>query len=288
MKSRMLRTAWPVGHAPGLKAIHDKLEEIPEAYRELYTEKNGKWELTGIAGVKTEADVNRLQTALNKEREEHKATKEKLSAWGDLDVDDVHAKLDGLPALEAAAKGKLDDAKIEEIVQQRVEGTINSRVKPLERQILGLTKERDTAVAERDALSTEKRTRLITDDVRKALVDGKVIPEAQEDALILAERIFEVNEAGNVVTKEGGMSARDWLADMQPKRAHWWPANNGQGGRAGSGGGSLMADNPWSAGNWNLTKQGEYIRQHGREKAAQAAKAAGSQIGATQPPKAKS
>ena len=39
-----------------LKVIHDTLEDIPEAYRELYSEKNGKWELTGIVGLVTQAD----------------------------------------------------------------------------------------------------------------------------------------------------------------------------------------------------------------------------------------
>ena len=40
-----------------LQATHDKLDDIPEAYRDLYTERDGKYELTGIAGIKTAADV---------------------------------------------------------------------------------------------------------------------------------------------------------------------------------------------------------------------------------------
>ena len=35
-----------------LKTIYDNEEDIPEGFKELYTEKNGKWELTGVQGVK--------------------------------------------------------------------------------------------------------------------------------------------------------------------------------------------------------------------------------------------
>ncbi len=45
-------------------------------------------------------------------------------------------------------------------------------------------------------------------------------------------------------------------------------------------------DNPWSAENWNITKQGALIKVMGLDGAARMAKAAGSHIGATRPTKA--
>ena len=44
-------------------------------------------------------------------------------------------------------------------------------------------------------------------------------------------------------------------------------------------------DNPWGQA-WNLTRQGQYIREHGEAKAAELAARVGSKIGATKPTKA--
>lgn len=273
-----------------LKDIHDKVDEIPEEFRSLYTEKGGKWELTGISGVKTSADVARLQEGLTKERNEHKATKDKLAAWGDLKPEEVTAKLDLIPELEAAAKGKLDDAKVEEIVARRVEGTIKSKLAPVERENARLKAEAAEAKALAELLQGEKKQRKVHDSVRAALVASKAIPEAHEDALLLADRVFEVAEDGRTVTRDNvgvtpGLEPSAWIAEMQEKRPHWWPGSSG-GGAGGSGrggGGGAGAGNPWSAAGWNMTAQGAYLRTNGRAAAEQMAKAAGTTIGGPRP-----
>ena len=118
-----------------LTAVVEKIDDIPEQYRDLYTEKGGKFELTGITGIKTTADVQRVQQALDNERNAHKETKASFEPFKDWKFEDVQAQLDRLPELEAAAKGKLDEAAIEEMVERRVHGTLTSRTAPLERQI---------------------------------------------------------------------------------------------------------------------------------------------------------
>ena len=77
--------------ADTLTASYDKQEDIPETadFRALFTEKNGQWELTGITGIKTQADVDRVQVSLTKERDDHKTTKTSLAVWSDLDHEDV-------------------------------------------------------------------------------------------------------------------------------------------------------------------------------------------------------
>lgn len=274
-----------------LKDVHDSLDEIPEQYRDLYTEKGDKWELTGISGVKTTADVERLQSALAKERNDHKQAREQLKPWADFDYDEVQQKLDRIPELEAAAKGKLDDAGIEEMVEKRVSATLKSRTAPLERENKTL-KERMAELEEKaNALEGEKKRRSLHDTVRKALAEHKVIPEAHEDALMLAERVFEETEDGKHITKEGvgitpGMDPAGWLSELQDRKPHWWPGSTG-GGARGSGGGGITggAGNPWSADGWNMTKQGQYLREHGREKAERMATAAGTSVGGPRPKK---
>jgi hypothetical protein len=274
-----------------LKAVHDSIDEIGEQYRDLYTEKNGKYELTGIQGVKTEADVARVQTALEKERTDHKETRDRLGVWGDLDHEEVMGKLDRFPELEAASKGNLDEAEIEKIVQRRVEGTINSQVAPLERQLKQLTKERDEVVQTRDNLLGEKRQRVIHDNVRTALTAAKVVPEAFDDALMLAERVFEIRDDDSaVVTRDNvgvtpGIAADVWLQELQERRPHWWPGSQGGGARGtGPGTGGMYADNPWSHENWNMTAQGRVVREKGMERAEAMAKAAGTTVGGQRPP----
>ena len=63
-----------------LKALYDHTDEIPKMYRDLFTEREGVYELTGIEGLRTQSDVDRLQGSLRKERADHKTTRDKLSA----------------------------------------------------------------------------------------------------------------------------------------------------------------------------------------------------------------
>lgn len=260
-----------------LKTIYSSQDEIPEQHRDLFTERNGQWELTGVEGIKTQADVDRLQTALNKERSDHKETKTSLDKFNGLDPDEVHAQLDKIPALEAAASGKaqeLDEAQRRQLLA------------PLERQIANLTKERDDAVVERDSLKGERRSDKIRAALTDAAVKGKIIDTALDDVLLYGERVFDLNEDGSIIVKDGvgftpGIDPNSWLQDMQAKRPHWWPPSQG-GGAGGSGGVGSDGPNPWRKDQWNMTEQGRIYREN-PERAAQLAKMAGTTIGGPQP-----
>lgn len=273
-----------------LKDTHEKIEEIPEEFQSLYTEKDGKWELTGIQGVKTQGDVDRISTSLTKERNEHKATKEKLTIWADFDHEEVVKKLDKIPELEAAAKGKLDEAQIEEIVARRVDGTIRSKLAPVERKNKELSKENGELKEDNTKFKSADRTRSIHDSVRKALTSSKVLPDAQEDALILADRCFEIREDdGKIVTRDNigitpGLDASGWLSEIQERKRHWWGESVGGGSKGSSPGTGIPGGkNPWSAEHWSLTEQGRVFKEHGKERCEQLAKAAGVAFGDTKP-----
>lgn len=268
-----------------LKHQYDNQDDIPEEYRGIYSEKAGKWEPTGISGIRTQADVDRLQSALDKEKNDHKQVREKLAAWGDLgEVDDVHKKLDRIPELEAAAKGKLDENEIETIVQKRVEGTIRSQLLPVERQLKKVTTERDDLLSKNQDFVKKENQRLIHDAADRAggPEGEKLEPGAIYDFRDFAEKVMHVGEDGTPVTKEGvgvtpGIGAKELLAEMRPKRPHWWPGSVGT-GSAGSGpraGVGAGPDNPWSHAGWNMHKQGLYFKEHGMEKAQEMAKMAG-------------
>lgn len=264
-----------------IRALYDSPDEIPEAFRPLYEERDGKHHLAQIEGLVTEADVQRVRRALEQERTSHSGVKTQLKALlGDRKVEDVQALLDRVPELEAAAAGKIDETKLNEIA----EGRVRTRLAPFERKVNELT----TALTERDqkiqAFEQERTQRTISDAVRAAGVKSKVLDTAMEDVLLLAERHFEVTEDGKVVTKgeKGGFSPEVWLTDMAKARPHWWPPSAGGGARGGQGGVS-MAGNPWTGEGWNMTKQAQIIQAEGMAKAQEYARAAGTSVGGTRP-----
>lgn len=265
-----------------LKAVYENVADIPAGYEDLFTEKGGKWVFTGVEGIKTQADVDTLQGALTKERNDHKATKAKLTTFGDMDADEVHAKLDRITELEAAAGGKLDETKINEIV----EGRIKAKTAPLERE---LQKAKDALVEKDTAIKNfevQDIRRKVGDAVRSAATASKVRPEALDDALMLSERMFEIDESGAIVAKDNcgvtpGIDPATWLTEMQTKRPHWWPES--QGGGAGGGRGNIgSAANPFSADGWNMTEQGKIYKEN-PARAENLAKSAGTTVGGQRP-----
>jgi len=270
-----------------LKSIYEKKEDIPEGFESLFTEKNGKWELTGIAGMKTQADIDRIQEGLTKERNDHKETKAKLAPWDGLDHEETLANLDKIEEYKLAAGDKLDEDKINEMVESR----IVSRLAPHERKIVDLEKANGDLVGINGEFKKTENRRTIEDAVRKANSESqvKIIDGAMDDVLMNAHNMLEITEDGRIITRDkvGVMPMNDvngWLGEMIEKRAHWVPGSGGGGGDGDKGGGGGLGDNPYTRENWNKTKQAQYFRAHGAEKANKAAALAGTTVGGQRPP----
>lgn len=273
-----------------LKAWVDKLEDVPEAFRGEYTQVGEKFELsvdgaldlTPIKGLRQENGARRIS--------EKKAT-DTLKVWEplmkDRKPDEVLAILDRVPELEAAAAGKIDEKKISEMVETRV----GSKLAPVQRELTtlkGQLAEKDQTIA---GYQQKERTRAIHDDVRGAISKTQGFQgSAAEDALMLAERVFEVNDEGKVVTRDGvgvtpGIDATVWLTEMQQKRPHWWgPTQGGGAGGSGRNQGGGSGVNPWSHDGWNMTEQAKIYREN-PQRAEQMAKSAGTMLGGLKPKK---
>jgi hypothetical protein len=85
-----------------LKLIVDKLDDIPEALRGEYTEKDGKFHL-GVDGLE---DTGGLKTALQKERADRAAYEKQVKAWQGLGKSPDEIK----ELLEAQARADEDKA----------------------------------------------------------------------------------------------------------------------------------------------------------------------------------
>lgn len=261
---------------------YDSLDAIPSQVRHLYVKSGDKYVLIGAGQLKTQDDIERIQEGLRKEREDHKATKESLRKYNTIgDPEEVLKKLDRFDELESAAGDKIDEEKLNQMVEAR----IKTRTAPLERQITQLTEERDGLQTSVTEFKQKDTRRLIHDDIRKAGVAAKMRDSAVDDAL-LYDSIFTVDEhTGKVVTKDNvgvtpGIDAAVWLSEVKQNKPHWWPESKGAG--AGGGDGSGNVDNPFTAENWNLTEQGKIISAD-RNKAEQLARSAGTSIGGGKP-----
>jgi hypothetical protein len=283
-----------------LKTIYEKVEEIPEGYTDLYSERGGRFELTSVEGVKTQADIDRINAALAKERADHKAAREKLQKFGEIDPDTIPATLEELADAKARLESITKDGKInEEKVNERIEAAVNRAVGPLQRDKAAVERQLEAqrkATAEKEqavsALEQSIRETKIKNALRDAAIGQKVVATAIDDAVLVGASMFEITEGGAILTKDGvgvtpGLAPNEWYKDMMERRPHWWPASVGGGSRGGSGGPSTGRDNPWSAEGWNITAQGQVVRSQGEAKASEMAARVGSRLGATKPPATK-
>ncbi len=273
-----------------LELVYDTKEEVPEAHAELYTEVDGKYTLTGINGLVTKVDIDKLNTALGKERTDHKATKAKVAVWGDMDQTKVVADLAELTELRAAAEADDPDGKDKEVFEAKVNATAEARINAAktasDRTIAELTKVNEDQGVVIVGWETKETGRTIGDAVDKACKASKVIDTAIEDVKMLGGSIFEINDEGLVLTRDSvgvtpGIAPEIWLSEMQEKRPHWWPMSQG-GGSKGGGGAAGFPNNPFSGEHWNMTGQAQAINAD-RGKAERMASAAGTKIGGTRP-----
>ena len=269
-----------------LEASLDSIDDLPEDVKKEYVQQGDKFVLQ-VNGMKSVDDFTRLQNAHNKEKQDHGALKSRIKEhFGEEKFEDLRAKLDKLPELEAAAAGKID----EEAINKIVEGRVKTALAPVERERDNLKAKVGDLEGTVGDYKGKERTRSIHDEARKAATAAKMLPEAVDDFLLLADRIFEVREDdGKVVVKDNvgytpGIEASVLLTDLQSKRPHWWGSSSG-GGAGGNRDGDKGGANPWSHAGWNITEQGK-IMSSNPSRAQQLAKAAGHSdpATATKPP----
>lgn len=242
-----------------LNPVEASLDAIPEAFHVLYTQEGDSFKLTGVVGLKTDADIERLTGSLTKERNDHRLAKEALRPYIELgDIDTLKSSLTKLTELEAAGTGTFDENKVAEVAEARVKAL----VRPLEAEKTALQQQ----LAERDKLlqqhQAERNARLIRDAVEAEISKAKIVPEHREHVQLLAEKVFIVNDEGKVVTRENAgctpfLDVSVWLSERQPLNPYWWGQSQGGGSMGGSSTSYGGATNPWNPATLNLTKQGE-------------------------------
>lgn len=251
-----------------LKAIIDKLDDVEEAFRGLYAKKGEKFELQ-VEGMKTQGDIDRLQTSLTKERTEHTATKTalttaqtKLQTFEGINVDELPTQLERLKQLEATAGQTPTQKQIDEMVASRVAAELRTKVGPLERQLQEAKTQLGTVTKENEGLKGSITEGRIGDQLRSEATKAGMQGTAIDDFVSLSLKGFKLDEKGKAIT-EDGLDVTTFVSDQKKARPFLWPAGNGAGGTGADGKGGHTGPNPFKKGaTFNLTEQGRITREN--------------------------
>ena len=263
-----------------LKYNLDSLEGLEESLHAVYREEGGKYVLDA-EGVKPLADFDKINNALLAERKVSKQFKDVASAWESRfqgkSPDELAAALERIPLLEAESQGKVDATKHATVVEQ----TVKQRMATLELEITKLKQavtEREQSIASYQA--ADKR-RTIHDAVRvlaaKEGFQESSYASAEGALMLLAERHFTINGAGDVVVSDEskaytpGLGLREALGEV--KNQHGYLLKQSVGGGASGSSFNGSGTNPFKTN--NLTARGEFIKNNSIDKVNAAVKAAG-------------
>lgn len=261
-----------------LKYEIDSLEELDANLHNLYVQTGDKFVLE-VEGIKPLSEFNKVYGALEKERNDTKAAKQKLAAYGDLDPDAIKTQLARITELEELAKGSaIDDSKLDAMANARA----NAKLQPI-------TAERDQLVKQLSVIEQQvkryeelDRTRRMNDEFTAKIKAAKIDPRFEETVMLKAERLFVEAEDGKFLTKNdvagvvGYLPFDVWLSEQQAMNPHYWGDNIG-GGARGSSAQMYQGNNPYIGGvNGNVTEQMRIEREN-PALASQLQKAAASQ-----------
>ena len=227
--------------------------EVPEALREFYVEKDGKYviDIEGAVAAERLAEFRDKNITLTKEIDVLKKT------WEGFEPDEVKELI--------AKKAEIEGAKI------KSESEFQAKLKE---RTDAMKAESDKKIAELEKAKAENEARLAEVIIDRALLDeGNKLglrPEAADFLTTIGRKTFRMENGVPVAygpdgkqlfdTEANPMKIATFVADIAKKNAFAFKESSGAGspGGGGGGGGGGGSDNPFKAGpGFNRTKQGE-------------------------------
>lgn len=181
-----------------LKALVDKVEELPEAARGFYQEKDGRFvlDVEPVDGFALE-DIGGLKSTLGKEMTRRKALEKDFAKYKDIDPD---------RAREALAKleefGSIDPHKeADKIVDQRVKAATGQLVQKHQKEL-------EAERLERQSLEVQLQTVLVDQAATAALAEAKgsvelLLPHVQRHTRV--RKLEDGRHVVDVVDKDGNV-----------------------------------------------------------------------------------
>lgn len=244
-----------------LAAVVDSLDAVPEAFRELYAERDGHYALD-VDGVE---DPAALKSALQKERAARaKAERDARAAaekFADLDVDEIRR-------LQEAERQRKDG---ELISAGKVDELVNERIKRLQDEF---TKEKARLEQEKVAAGAQLDRLLIDNEVSRLAAAKGVASTAIDDVIWRARQVFRRDKDGTVRGYSGEtplfsgkdatqpLSIEEWLGDLAGRAPHLFAPSTGAGAQP-TGGKGATPRRPVRE--WTAVEKAAYIAEHGAE-----------------------
>ncbi len=224
-----------------LKAVLTKEEHgaLPEAMRQYYVEKDGKFMLDA-EGVE---DVTGLKSALAAVREEAKQAKKQLQETIDKfkDIDPEKAKAAQQKLVELEDKQLLDAGKVEELLKvrtERMKADYENQISAFNKTIADLKKELKT-------VSLSMAEVLIDNSIRAAAIRAGVLENAVEDVVLRGQKTWTLKDKTPTAMKgdqviygkdpNKPISIDEWVSGLQQEAPHLFKPSAGAGTPPSSG-----------------------------------------------------
>lgn len=214
----------------GIELEYDGVDSIPEmSVKELFTEKEGKMVFTGIEGMKTQKDVDSLQEALRKERNDHGQLKESFKLFDGLDADLARKAIEENEVLKLKQKDGINSEEVQRYLKDKLDSGLSDSKKTIEELTNQLN---EYKFKEEKASHTSFINGLVKDSVAEDMVD------------LVAMNLLSMSEkdlAGEYVTNgsggfEKGLPLKGVVASMLEKNPRLMKQNTSGNGTGGTGG----------------------------------------------------
>lgn len=195
-----------------IKTKVDKLEDIPEALREFYVERDGKFLL------QTD-EASNLKNALESENEEVRKLK--------LTLAEYRSKLESLE--KEKEKQQLNEGDIEAVIESR---------------LAKYKQDFELKLSAETALKNSLMSSALKAELKSNALRAGVNPNAVDDVVLRGLSVFSVGDDGSIVAMRDGQKAlgkdgkslysvNEWLEEIKPNTAHWYADQNKGGAASG-------------------------------------------------------
>lgn len=163
-----------------------------------------------------------------------------------------------------------EEAKL--IADGKLDEVINKRTERLRGDVDKQLKEANSKVEKAEIFANKFRARVLGDEIRSAAGKAGALSSAQEDLILRAKGIFQINDEGQAVAvdedgnpvmgKDGRtpLSPAEWIESLKESAPHLFPAASGTDAGKHKQSGAHLKRSQMSAGD-----KADYIRRYGRD-----------------------
>ena len=213
-----------------LKGVYESAGDVPQEFKEAFTEQDGKFVLTGKIEIKTNSEYDEVLKAKQAGFDQLHQAKEELKQ-AETKASEAVSKSE---VLELQIKDGADPAKLQELVETKVKVATEM-----------LTKENE----ELKGLNSDFQNKIHSSDKQSFINDikGNFSDNIQNEASAILENLFERKEDGSYLTKEyfgvqAGLNKEQAIAELTKQNTRWAKQNSTSHGDGSDGNGADLSN----------------------------------------------